>query len=396
VGGISNDIIPLAYYLQSEFDILILYGEKEKDEAEADFLLKRYPGLALKKIIQFKKNFNPVNDVLAYFNIKKTIRNFKANIVHTHGAKSGFLGRLAAHRCKVPCIIHTFHGHHFHSYYNRFISSVLLRVENKLCRISTIIIAISAWQQKELSEIYKIIPAEKIRTIALGIEAARINNNSAYQRNAVRTKYNIPDETIAIGIAGRMVPVKNLQMFVQVAHHLKATVKRKLCFFIIGDGLLKKQIKQQCTTLDLSYTENAAGKADIIFTSWIQDIIPAMQAMDIVTLTSENEGTPMSLIEAQWCGKPVVATDVGGVRDTLIDNETGFLVNVNNVEAMGSKLKVLIENDELRKKMGEQAALFAAANFSKETEVENYRQLYKSLLIPKNIEHSAHEYVSIE
>jgi len=396
VGGISNDIIPLAYHLQTEFDILILYGEKEKDEVEADFLLTAYPGLKLKKIKSFKKTINPFNDLLAYHDIKKVIRNFKAGIVHTHGPKSGLLGRYAAYKCKVPVIIHTFHGHHFHSYYNKFINWFLLKIEKKLSRITTKIVAISTWQKKELSEIYNIIPSNKIQTISLGIESSRIGDDSATQRVVFRKKYNLTNETIAIGIAGRMVPIKNLSMFVQAAQNLKTVSSKQLRFFIIGDGLLKKQVEQQCDELNLSFTENADGNADVVFTSWIEDIIPAMHAMDIVTLTSENEGTPMSLIEAQWCGKPVVATNVGGVRDILINNETGFLVGVNDIKAMVSKLQLLIENDELRTSMGKKATLFAAANFSKETEVENYKQLYKNLLTPKNIERLTCQYAPIE
>ena len=396
IGGISNDIIPLAYYLQPYFDILILYGEKAKDEIEADFLLTKYPGLNVKKITTFKKNNNPFNDLAAYKHIKQLMKDFKPDIVHTHGVKSGFMGRRAAYKLGVPCILHTFHGHHFHSYYNKFINSILLKVERKLGGITTAIIAISSFQKKELAEIYKIIPVEKIKTISLGVDAKRITDNAINQRNMFRQKYHLAESIVAIGIAGRMVPIKNLSMFVHAAYKLKESVQKQLCFFIIGDGMLKKQIEQECIAFNLSYSENADDKADVIFTSWIEDIIPAMHAMDIVALTSENEGTPLSLIEAQWCGKPVVATNVGGVRDTLIDNETGFLVEANDTDAMISKLKMLIENDALRNTMGIKAALFAAANFSKETEVENYRQLYKNMLTPKNVQRSAYQHASIE
>jgi glycosyltransferase involved in cell wall biosynthesis len=121
-----------------------------------------------------------------------------------------------------------------------------------------------------------------------------------------------------------------------------------------------------------------------------------MLAMDIVTLTSVNEGTPLSLIEAQYCGKPVVATNVGGVRDTLIDGETGFLVESNDRHAMTEKLKLLIENEELRTLMGKKAIAFATENFSKQKEVENYKQLYKQLLLIQTVQHSVDEQVFIE
>ena len=394
VGGISNDIIPLAYYLKQEFNILILHGEKENEEAFATFLTKKYPGLQFHKIKQFKKTINPVTDLLAYFQVKKIIKAFKADIVHTHGAKSGFLGRIAAHNSKVSGIIHTFHGHHFHSYYNSFFNSNLLRLERMLGRITTIVVSISISQKKELAEVYKIIPAEKIRTIHLGIEFGNIDPEK--QRRVFRKKYKIDDDVIIIGIAGRIVPVKNLNLFVQVAKRLMVATLRKLCFFIIGDGFLKKQIIKQCEVLGMSYTETEGEQGNVIFTSWIEDVIPAMNAMDIVALTSNNEGTPMSLIEAQFCGKPVVATNVGGIQDSVINNKTGFLVEAGDADAMSAKLKLLIENDALRKTMGENAAIFAAANFSKHTEVENYKQLYKQLLAQNDIKYSKHQHLVVK
>jgi glycosyltransferase involved in cell wall biosynthesis len=393
VGGISNDIIPLAYYLLPHFDTCILYGEKEKDETETVFLLKKYPGLQFKKIRQLKKTINPFVDLLAYFQIKREIKSFKTDIVHTHGAKSGFLGRIAAFHSRVPVIIHTFHGHHFHSYYNRFISSALIKLEKLLSRFTTVVIAISACQKKELTEVYKIVSSEKVRTIALGIEPEKIRLDPMTQRFVFRKKYGVEDDTIAIGIAGRIVPVKNLKLFVQVARDLTAGSTKRLCFFIIGDGFLRKQVEEQCAALNMSYSENAGENADIIFTSWIEDIIPAIQAMDIVALTSNNEGTPMSLIEAQFCGKPVVATNVGGVKDVVLDTETGFLVKAGDAIALFEKLKLLIENEGLRKEMGLKAETFAEENFSKQKEVQNYRQLYQSLLTPKNIKRSVPQYV---
>ena len=396
MGGISNDIIPLAYYLQPEFNILIMHGEKDENEVSADFLLKKYPGLKFKKIKQLKKTVNPIADLVAYFQIIKTIKVFKADIVHTHGAKSGFIGRLAAYKASVPCIIHTYHGHHFHSYYNHSISLVLSKFERLLGRITTKVIAISKWQKKELTEIYKIIPPEKAEIISLGIDPGQNKATPDTHRNIFREKYNVDSDTVAIGIAGRIVPIKNLKLFVQVANALISATKKRICFFIIGDGILKKQIEAQCAALDVSYTENVGEKASIIFTSWIEDIIPAMHAMDIVTLTSNNEGTPLSLIEAQFCGKPVVATNVGGVKDIVVNNETGFLVEPGDADAMFKKLDLLIESDELRKEMGEKAAAFAALSFSKQAEVENYRQVYKSLLADKRFQHPTPQTAAID
>ena len=380
VGGQTLDTLPLLYCLGSEFDILILHGQKEKDEKDASSLLKKY-SLNGEYIPSLKRNINLVNDVLAFLKIYKIIKKFKPQIVHTHGSKSGFVGRLAAQRASVPVIIHTFHGHLFHSYYNRFFTSILKRGERLLGRITSTAIAISEWQKKELCEIYKILPPGKVQIIRLGITIKKSLEEKNLLRKSFREKYNIKNGIIAVGISGRIVPIKNLGMFIQVADSLSKTTNTPVRFFIIGDGYLKKQIQKQCDVSGLRWSEdqNENKEASVIFTSWIEDIIPAILGLDIVALTSNNEGTPMSIIEAQSCGKPVVATNVGGVRDTLIDEQTGFLVKPGDVHAMTGKLKLLAENAELRKEMGLKAIEFTSTQFSKQAEIENFKKLYNSL-----------------
>jgi glycosyltransferase involved in cell wall biosynthesis len=216
VGGQTLDTLPLLHCLSSEFDILILHGQKEKDEKDASALLKKY-SLNGKYISSLKRSINPFNDVVTLFKIYRIIREFKPRIVHTHGSKSGLVGRLAAYRAGVPAIIHTFHGHLFHSYYNRFFTSVLKRSERLLGRITSTAIAISEQQKKELYEIYKILPAEKIKVIHLGITIEKSSQEKISARNSFREKYTIGNEVIAIGISGRIVPIKNLPMFVETA-----------------------------------------------------------------------------------------------------------------------------------------------------------------------------------
>jgi glycosyltransferase involved in cell wall biosynthesis len=372
--------LPLLHCLSKEFEILVLHGEKEKDEKDASPLLKKF-SLNGEYIRSLKRNINPVNDVRAFLKVYSVIKSFKPQIVHTHGSKSGLIGRLAAYRAKVPVIIHTFHGHLFHSYYNSFFSSVLKRSERQLSKITSTAIAISEWQKKELCELYKIAPAEKVKVIHLGITVQQSTEEKNKLRKSFREKHNVGDEVIAIGIVGRIVPIKNLGMFVQVAAELLKATKLTLRFFIIGDGYLKKEVQEQCDSKKLTRTNNAIGTGpSVIFTSWIDEIIPAILGLDIVVLTSNNEGTPMSIIEAQSCGKPVVATNVGGVRDTLIDDQTGFLVPPGDVQAMVKKLQYLVENAELRTQMGLRAREFASSQFSKQAEIENFRKLYNSAI----------------
>lgn len=163
IGGQAVDTIPLAWHLQKDFEIRILYGEKEKDEVEPGFLLKKYPGLHLKKIRFMRRSINPFIDVLAFFSVLGSIIGFKAHIVHTHGAKSGFTGRLAAWLCRVPVIIHTFHGHLFHSYFSSTVSSFISFTERATARITTAAIALSEAQKTELAKEFRIMPAKKLK-----------------------------------------------------------------------------------------------------------------------------------------------------------------------------------------------------------------------------------------
>lgn len=391
VGGISNDIIPLAWYLKNDFEILIIYGEKEEGEIEANYLLSQYPGLNIKKINAFKKTINPFKDITAYWQIRKTIRSFNCDILHTHGAKSGFLGKLAAYHEGVHCIVHTFHGHHFHSYYSSLLSKVIISLQKRIAKLSTVIIAISKQQWHDLVVKYKITTADKTRIIHLGLDAARFKaNDTAIQ--AFQQRYNL-ENTIAIGLVARITKIKNFDLFIEVVSKTLQHINRPVKFFVIGDGVLKKNIQIKLSQNNISWCNADEYKehSTVVFTSWVQNIADIMHALDIVMLTSNNEGSGLSLIEAQFCGKPVVTTDVGGIQDSVIDNKTGFLVNAGDADAMVEKLRVLIENDELRKTMGENAAIFAAENFSKQAEVENYKQLYKQLLMQKDIKYSKYQ-----
>lgn len=382
IGGQALDTVPLADALRSDFDIEVCYGEKENDEEEALFLKEKYPQLVLTKIPELKRSIYWFTDFKAYKIIQKKIATGKFDIVHTHGAKSGLLGRIAAWRCGIKHINHTFHGHVFHSYYNRFFSSCIIQMERWLGRITTKIVAISDYQRMELAEIYKIVPNEKIVTIPLGVDLDLFKRDAEVQRKSFRDEYLLADHIVAVSIIGRLVPVKNPAFFIQI---VVRALKEKLpvCFFVIGDGMLKKEMQQQLDVEGIAWIENIVNvdHAPVIFTSWISNIVPAVQAMDIIALTSYNEGTPLSIIEAQVCSKPVVATNAGGVRDTFIDQETGFLIEQEDADGFFEKLKYLITNSDSRHQMGEAAYQFAAAHFSRETEIKNFTIFYNSQVL---------------
>ncbi len=378
VGGPALDTIPLAYHLRNDFDIHILYGNKEVDETEPTFLLEKYSGLQLVKIQALQRSPHPLKDYLAYRAIKKYISNFKPDIVHTHGAKVGLFGRLAATRKKTSFILHTFHGHLFHSYFNKFLSSSLVLIERWLLKYTDHVIAISKTQKQELESILKINDAAKVKLIPLGVDYIDDSMQTHYKQAFKRT-YKLNDERVCIGVLGRLVEIKNTSFFIEVVENiLNRSAKTKIIFFVVGDGTEKQTMMNQLAQKQIKYSDSPHQDAPVIFTSWVQNIQNILAGLDIVVLTSHNEGTPMSLIEAQLSGKPVVAVNVGGVKDTMIADKTGFLIETHDVNKFADAVIILIENAALRKEMGEKAKNFAAHSFSKENEINMFRYLYNS------------------
>ena len=170
------------------------------------------------------------------------INEFKPDVVHTHAAKAGALGRLAAFHERVPVILHTFHGHVFHSYFSSIKSRVFLMIERYLAKKSSGIIAISERQKKELTFKYRVCPAEKVHMIPLGFDLRKFQEDIPEKRETFRKKYFLEDDEIAVGIIGRLVPVKNHPLFMASAASVLKQTKRKVRFFIIGDGEIRNEL----------------------------------------------------------------------------------------------------------------------------------------------------------
>ena len=348
IGGPTYNAAYLTKYLSNDFETLLVAGEKDETEDSSQFILHE---LGLKPIIipEMKRAVNLKNDRIAYQKIKEIIADFKPDIVHTHASKAGAIGRLAAYKMKVPVILHTFHGHVFHSYFGKVKTTIYKTIERNLARKSTKIIAISAIQKKELSTIHKIAKPNKIEVIPLGFDLNKFKENKKDKRKIFRQKWLIEDDEIAIGIIGRLVPIKNHHFFLNVAKNISKLSTKKVRFLIIGDGELRDELENYCNQLEIDFsTEKNATNTLLTFTSWITDIDVALAGLDIVALTSKNEGTPVSLIEAQAAGKPIVSTNVGGIENIVIPNETALLSNINDEQLFTENMLSLIEDDRKR------------------------------------------------
>lgn len=372
IGGPTYNATFLTRYLSDDFETLLIGGLPEKGESDSLHILEEY-GVKAILLPEMKRKPNFFSDRKALKRIKEIISEFEPDIVHTHASKAGALGRKAALDMKVPVVIHTFHGHVFHSYFGKFKTELFKFIERKLADKSTGIIAISDLQKQELVNTYKVAKESKVNVIPLGFDLGKFNINLVEKRKIIREKYNLEDDQIAIGIIGRLAPIKNHNLFLDIVDLVKQQTNKKLVFFIVGDGELKDEISEKASKL-------RQQGADIRMTSWIKDITVFNAGLDIICLTSNNEGTPVSIIEAQASQVPVISTNVGGVGNVMIDNETGFVVPKNNARIFADRLLVLIENEALRKDMGEKGWTFVKERFHFERLVKDMEHYYKRLL----------------
>lgn len=382
LGGPTYNAAYLTKYLEPEFETLLIAGEKLESEGCSKFILD---DLGIRPIIipEMKREINFRNDYKALVKIKEIIKEFEPDIVHTHASKAGFIGRLAAIQSNVPVVVHTFHGHVFHSYFNRFTTFIFKSIERYLALKTNTIITLSEKQEEEICDVHKICSREKSTIIPLGFDLGRFSENVEDKRISFRQRYNIKDNEIAIGIIGRIVPVKNHKLFIDSLVETKKKTNKKLKAFIIGDGEDKEMILEYAKSCGLSTSiKNAIDDdAELVFTSWITQIDVALAGLDIVAMTSNNEGTPVSLIEAQAAGKPIVSTNVGGVENIVIPNQSAFICAPNDVNSFSDCL-VKLTDGELRNSMGSSGSHFGVDKFHFTRLTGDIRNLYNSLLHP--------------
>jgi glycosyltransferase involved in cell wall biosynthesis len=374
LGGPTYNAAFLTKHLSPEFKTLLVGGEIDKSENSSLHILE---DLRIKPIIipEMKRSINYNNDLKAYYKLKEIIHRFKPDIIHTHASKAGSLGRWAAYRCKVPIIVHTFHGHVFHSYFGPTKTSMVKSVERSLAKISSSIVAISDKQKDELCNIHQIAPEEKVSVVPLGFDLNKFHENKYEKRAQFRNEYNIDPEEIAIGIVGRIVPIKNHSFFIDAITHLKSVCDLPLRFFIVGDGESRKEVEDYARTKNIDFTTKKGEKALLTFTSWIKEIDQVNAGMDIITLCSLNEGTPVSLIEAQASGTPIVATNVGGIEDVVLTGKTAILTESNPVHFAENILKLALDQ-KLRDRMSANGWNFVENKFHYSRLVHDMETLY--------------------
>lgn len=372
LGGISYNVSYLSRYMPNHYETLLIGGPEEKGE-ESSLYIPHSMGLKPLVIEEMRRSINPLQDYFAYRRIKKIIREFKPDIVHTHASKAGAIGRLAALHCGVPVVVHTFHGHVFSGYFGNLVTGIFKTIERYLARRSNAIVAISNKQKNELCEIHQVCSADKTTVIPLGFDLDRFSQNQAEKRTSFRNKYRLDSNQLAVGIIGRLAPIKNHFLFIDAIEHVAKQSKRSFKALIIGDGDMRQPLEDYIKTKDI----NTQGL--FVFTSWIKEVDWALAGLDLVCLTSKNEGTPVSLIEAQAASRFVVTTNVGGIKD-ILHPQCGFLSENGDDATYKKNLLHAIEHfEELNARAGV-ASAEVTERFSYKRLCRDMDKLYAKLL----------------
>jgi glycosyltransferase involved in cell wall biosynthesis len=314
----------------------------------------------------------------------------RPEIVHTHTAKAGTVGRIAGflYRWLTPGVfigrprackfVHTYHGHVFHSYYGRLRTGVFLTIERLLARIVTDrLVVVSEQQREEIGRIFRVGTADQIRVIRLGLDL-NVFAQHANRRALFREQLGISDDVTLVGIVGRLTEIKNHEMFLESVARLK---RERARFVIIGDGSLRESLETKARSLGI--------EKDVIFAGGRKDPEYFYPALDICALTSRNEGTPLTLIEAMANARPVIATSVGGVVDLLgevVEDagdykicERGISVRPADADGFAAGLLRLIEDTSVRERVSQQGFEFVDCNYRKERLLEDIKDLYGEL-----------------
>lgn len=380
IGGPTYNVAYLTKYMPPEYETLLVGGMHEESEEGSSHILSN---LGLEPVIigDMKREIGLRDDYAAYRKLRYIIHKFKPDIVHTHASKAGALGRLAARNEGVPLVVHTFHGHVFHSYFGKAKTYFFKAVERNLARGTDRIVAISDRQKDELAVDHKICSPDKISVVPLGFDLQRFWTGQERKRAEFRARYFLAEDDIAVGIIGRLVPVKNHPLFLEAAKRILAQTRKNVRFFIIGDGESRDPLMEKSRSLGLDTVYQPDGGAHTVtFTSWIKEADWAMAGLDIIALTSFNEGTPVSLIEAQAASRPIVSTRVGGIENIVLEGNSALLSQNDHVEHFADNLLSIIENDGLRHELSLNGRGFVEKRFHYTRLVDDMSSLYASLL----------------
>lgn len=376
IGGPSIQAITLSERLTLRgFTTRLIHGSLGEGEGDMRYMLS--PDTAVEHVPTLRRELSPVNDYFAFVRVSAMLREFRPQIIHTHMAKAGAIGRAAAalyNRSARPSerarIVHTYHGHVLEGYFSPAKTAVFVAIERRLAHVTDRIVAISPAIRDELLREHHIGNAEQYRVVPLGFDLSALTAIDDSARVAARESLGIERHAHVVSTVGRLTAIKQHHLFLEAARSI-ANGDPAAMFLIAGDGELRAAL--EATARDF-------GLADRVrFLGWRRDLTTIYGASDVFLLTSRNEGTPVALIEALAAGIPGVSTDVGGVRDVL-HADTGVVVPFGDAAGLAGAVTQFLVDANRRRATGEHGRASVVARYGIDRLVDDVDALYRDLL----------------
>jgi glycosyltransferase involved in cell wall biosynthesis len=379
IGGPARHAAILSDRLREHgFDTVLAYGSVDAAEGSLEYLVAARR-IRATKVPELGRGIQWRSDLKALYGLVRLMFRERPDIVHTHTAKAGALGRVAAlaynvtrRRGRRCVVIHTFHGHIFIGYFGPRATAAVRWIERGLALITDRIVTISASQKYDICTRYRIAPESKSEVVELGIELNPLLGLEGPGR--LRQALGFAPDHVVFGYVGRFVTIKDLPTLIRAFAQVARRVERAR-LALVGDGEERRRLEALVAELKLAER--------VRFVGWRQDVEEVYGALDVCVLSSLNEGTPVALIEAMAAAKPVVATAVGGVEDVVKDGRTGLVVPARDVDRLADAMLRLAEDPALRSSLGRMARCEVAGRFSSERLIARIGDIYRQSLADK-------------
>jgi glycosyltransferase involved in cell wall biosynthesis len=366
VGGPAIQAVLLSARMDPDrFETLLVAGTESSTEGNMIELGRLEEPPALRRVPVLGREISPLDDLRALGALVGLMREFRPDIVHTHLAKAGTLGRLAARIAGVRVVIHTYHGTVFRGYFGSLRSRLFLEIERAVARATTRLVAITPGQRRELIAM-GIGSEATVVEIPLGLELAPFVD--APSRPEARATLGLTFDEPVIAIVARLVAIKDVGLFLQALARLRSSPTA----LIVGDGEERARLEALAAALGVA--------SRCRFLGWRRDVRSVYAAADVVVLTSRNEGSPVSIIEAMAAGRAVVCTDVGGVADVVTSGSSGVLVPYGDPDALAASIDGLLRDPDLRQRLGAEARRAVYPRYDVSRLVTDIAALYTSLV----------------
>jgi glycosyltransferase involved in cell wall biosynthesis len=374
IGGPAIQAITLTRLLEPRgYRTRLIRGRESPSEGNMDYLAHELG--VVPTLIPSMRRDPGRGDIAALARLVWILRRDRPELVHTHAAKAGTLGRVATltafpRRRGRPVVVHTYHGHSLTGYFATRTAAFYRAIEQRLARHSDALIAVSEEVRDDLVRLGVAEP-ERFVVIPLGFDLSRFVDDAhrAARRTALRSEWGLTDEDEVVTLIARLVPIKRVDRFLRVARALSQRPRAR--FVVVGDGELRGPL------VDCPDARALDGR--LVWAGFRRDMADVCFASDVVLLTSDNEGTPVSLIEAQAAAVPVVGTDVGGVRSAIRSGVTGLLVPPGEDQILADATASILDDVPTAERMGAAGREHVTSLFSVERLVEDHDRLYRGL-----------------